>query len=153
MKFGYTAVTLALGLAACGLVTACRGPSANGPIDEHIAGTWMAEPTQNPSSYRSLTFRPDGALLRTSTNGVTQSVGTWRTESNLLVLTMAETNYVTSRWSGKKLPLPLETRYQIIRTGEHALVLAQAPPITLFGSDDKPIVSFTAARVEMRFQR
>ena len=150
----YTSVTLALGLAACGLLPACRAPETKAQIDHYIAGTWTPQPNSNPSPYRALTFSRDGAFLRTSTNGITEDVGTWRVEARLLVLTLAKTNYVTSRWSGKKLPLPLETRYHIIHAGEHDLVLAQAPPITLYGSDDQAHVVFTAAGGDdIRFHR
>jgi len=113
----------------------------------------MPQPDPNPTSYKSLTLSPDGTFLRTSTNGVTEALGTWRIEAKFLVLRAARTNYMTSNWSGKRLPLPLETRYHIVRVGEHDLVFTQAPPITLFGSDDKPVESFSAASVEMRFQR
>ena len=118
---------------------------------QYIAGTWT---NPNPSPYKTFTLTPDGAFLRTSTNGITEDVGTWRIEAKLLILRLAHTNYATSRWSGKKLPLPLETRYHIIRADAHDLVLTQAPPITLYGSDGQPSVSFTVAGGdETRFHR
>jgi hypothetical protein len=149
----YTSITLALGIAACSLVPACRGPSTRAQFHQHLAGTWMPQSNSNPTSYKSLTFSPDGAFLRTSTNGVTEALGTWRIEAQLIVLTMARTNYVTSPWSGKRLPLPLVTRYRVIRAGDHDLVLAPAPPITLFGPDDECYESFTVAGSNIRFQR
>ena len=153
MKLAYRSVALALGLAASVLVPACRGPSTEAQVHQHIVGTWLPQPDANASLYKSLTLSPDGALLRTSTNGVTEALGTWRTEAKLLVFRMAETNYATSRWSGKKLPLPLETRYHIIRAGEHDLVLAPAAPITLFGPNDEPCQSFTFAGSDLRYRR
>jgi hypothetical protein len=101
----------------------------------------------------SLSFSPDGVFVRTSTNGASEVLGTWRIEDKLLVVRMAETNYVTNRSTGKMLPLPLETRFHIVRAGSHELVLAQAPPMTMFGTNDEPHVSFTAPSIAMRFQR
>jgi hypothetical protein len=120
-------------------------------MQQYVAGTWT---NPNPSLYKTFTFTPDGAFLRTSTNGVTEDAGTWRIEAKLLILKLAHTNYTTSHWSGKKLPLPLETRYHIIRADEHNLILGEAPPITLFGPDDQAYVSLTVAGGdETRFHR
>ena len=152
MKPAYSSITVALGLAACGLVAGCRGPS-EAQLHQRLAGTWIPQPDPKPAAYRSLTLSPAGDFLRTSTNGVTEAIGTWQIVTNLLVLTMARTNYWTSRWSGKRLPLPLKTRYHVVRSGKHDLVLAEAGPITLFGSNDEAYVVFSAARNEMRFQR
>jgi hypothetical protein len=153
MKLEHAFVTLALGLAACALVPACRGPSTEAQVHRRIVGTWFPQPDATPSSYKSITLSPDGALLRTSTNSVTEALGTWRIEAKLLVFTMAETNYFTSRWSGKKLPLPLERRYHIRRADEHDLVLAEAGPITLFGTNDEILQSFTFSAIDIRYRR
>ena len=56
---------------------------------------------------------PDDVLVKlglglwgSTCNGVTEEAGKWRLEGKLLVLRLAMTNYTTSPWSGKKLPLP-----------------------------------------------
>lgn len=146
-------MTIALGLVACGLVSACRGPLSEAQISQHLPGTWMRVSNAKPTSYMSVTFSSDGTLIRTGTNGLTESLGTWWIDSKLLVIRTAETHYITSRSSGEKLPLPLETRYHIIRAGEHDLILSQVPPLTLYGADDQRYISLTAAAAEIRFRR
>ncbi len=153
MKLSQTSVTLALGLFTWGLLTACRGPSAEASIRERIVGTWIPQPPADASRFQNLSFSPDGAFSGTITNGATEALGTWQTEARSLVIRLASTNYLTSRWTGKKLPLPLEMRYHIIRIDQHALVLQQIPPITLYGADDQPYVAFSAATDCIQFRR
>jgi hypothetical protein len=142
-----------VGLAVCILVLSCRGPSTGAELHQRLAGIWITQPDREPAAYKNLTLSPAGNWLRTATNGVTEAIGTWQVETNLLVLTMAKTNYWTNRLSGKNHPLPLVTRYNVVRASKHNLVLTEAGPLTLFDSNDEAVVSFTAARAEIRFQR